>query len=53
MNVERNLCDCYNRGVPHASGSEAVSFGRESRPNQREANSPRSLRTSGFRNVAR
>ncbi len=33
--------------VPHASGIGAVSFGCESRHNQREANSPRSLRTAG------
>ena len=33
--------------VPHATGIGAVSFGCESRHNQREANSPRSLRTAG------
>jgi hypothetical protein len=34
--------------VPHAPGIGAISFGCESRHNQREANRPRGLRIAGF-----
>src|SRR2546430_2906626 len=34
--------------VPHAPGIEAVSFGWQSRHNQREANSPRDPQAAGF-----